>query len=462
MTEPVALESIIGCFGGVIPAPFATCSPEGVPNVTYMSIVQYVDADRVALSRQFFNKTRANLDANPYGQVRVVDPETLAQYELDLEFLHSESQGPTFEAMRAGLDAVASQTGMAGVFRLRGVDIHRVLRCAEVGPPVEPPRRPRRDPLVPLDELTRRLAACAEYEEATGVALAGLEDLFDFPLATLLVRDFALDRLFAVASNGYATSSAGAEVALGEGVIGTAAASAQVVCVPNLARTKVMQSAVRTQLEAGPGTVGAEIPLPGLAAAQSIAAVPMEVRGEVVGVLYLESERAGRFGPHNQRLLRILGRHLAAALSGLGAAAEASAAATAAPGPPPSAAGGEDPIVVTYYQADDSVFVGDAYLIKGAAGRILWKMLGEHAASGRTEFTNRELRLDESLGLPAGADNLEARLLVLRKRLGSGELPIGLERVGRGRLALRAERPLRLAEVETGGVMSAAHGTPDT
>jgi hypothetical protein len=130
VTEPVALESIPSCFRGVIPSPFATCSPDGVPNVTYMSIVQYVDSDRVALSRQFFNKTRANLDANPASQVWVVDPETLEQYELDLEYLHTESDGPVFEAMRADVDAIASQTGATEIFRLRGVDIRRVLRCA--------------------------------------------------------------------------------------------------------------------------------------------------------------------------------------------------------------------------------------------------------------------------------------------------------------------------------------------
>lgn len=456
MTEPVALESILSCFRGVIPSPFATCSPDGAPNVTYMSIVQYVDSDRVALSRQFFNKTRANLDANPASQVWVVDPETLEQYELDLEYLHTESDGPVFEAMRADVDAIASQTGATGIFRLRGVDIHRVLRCARVGEPAgEAPRRAERDFVRPLDEFTRQLAACADYEVATQAALQALDDLFGFSPAILLVRDPRAERLFAVASNGYPRSGAGAEVAVGEGVIGTAVTSAQVICVANLARSRIMHAAARSQAGDAAGAAVDEIPLPGLVDAVSVAAVPLESGGEVTGVLYLESDRVGHFGPHNQRLLRIIGRHLATTLKALSADAEQPGQVSAKPegAIDPSA----EPLTVTYYQADDSVFVGDAYVIKGAPGRILWKLLREHARDGRTEFTNRELRLDERLGLPAGANNLEARLLVLRKRLDGERFALKLERIGRGRLALSSPRPLRLSEVATQGVMSAAH-----
>jgi hypothetical protein len=335
---------------------------------------------------------------------------------------------------------------MAGVFRLRGVDVHRVLRCAQVGGQSAGAAAPgRQDPLLALEELSRRLAACRDYEDATAAALDGLDDLFGFAPATLLVREPGAERLFAVSGNGHA-ASAGAEVAIGEGVIGTAASTGQVICVPNLARSRVMQAALREQLAAREGPVGEEIPLPGLPGAQSVAAVPIEASGAVTGVLYLESERSGAFGPHNQRLLRVVGRHLGAVLSGLGEEAEAAPA-----GEPQAGLGtGEGPagptVTVTYYPLDDSVFVDDAYVIKGAAGRILWKMLGEQAASGRTEFTNRELRLDESLGLPAGANNLEARLLMLRKRLAGGGFKLELERVGRGRLELLAAGRLRLKQ----------------
>ncbi len=131
----------------------------------------------------------------------------------------------------------------------------------------------------------------------------------------------------------------------------------------------------------------------------------------------------------------------------------------APPPPPPTKAGA---VPVSYYQADDSVFVAGEYVIKGVPGRILWKLLGEHAADGRTAFTNRELRLDEGLGLPVGNDNLEARLLVLRKRLAVQDCGIQLERVGRGQLALHVAGPIELCEVPTSGLMRAAHRPAET
>jgi adenylate cyclase len=458
VTEPVALESITACLQGVIPSPLATCSPDGVPNITYMSIVQYVDSDRIALSRQFFNKTRANLDANPFAQAVVVDPQTVDQYALDLEYLHTETSGPVFDAMRANLEAIASQTGMGAVFRLRGVDIHRVLRCAPLAGSAEArPQAAPRDLLAPLDEFGRRLASCRDYGEATHAALQALDDLFGFAHSTLLVRDPGADMLFATASNGYPQSAAGAEWPVGTGVIGTAVSTSQVITVPNLARSRVMGAAVQSRA-GGEAAPEREIPLPGLQGALSLAAVPLEFESSVTGVLQLESAQVGAFGPHNERLLRILGRQIAAALSGLGPEHDERSAASA--GADRAAAGAEagEPVAATYYHADDSVFLDGAYAIKGAAGRILWKMLRERAETGRARFTNRELRLDESLGLPAGADNLEARLLVLRRRLADDRFPVALERVGRGRLELRAARPLQLSEVSTSGPMSAAHG----
>jgi hypothetical protein len=92
------------------------------------------------------------------------------------------------------------------------------------------------------------------------------------------------------------------------------------------------------------------------------------------------------------------------------------------------------------------VFVDDDYLIKGVAGAILWRLLGAYIHEHRSDFTNRELRLDPAIRLPELSENLEARLILLQRRLAERCAFLRLEKTGRGRLRLVVSRPLRLVE----------------
>jgi hypothetical protein len=104
------------------------------------------------------------------------------------------------------------------------------------------------------------------------------------------------------------------------------------------------------------------------------------------------------------------------------------------------------PAIVRRYRVNDSVFIDDDYLIKGVAGAIFWKLVNDVSAGRRDEFTNRELRLDPTLKLPDIADNLEARLILLQRRLAERCPFIAIEKTGRGRFRLRVDRPVRMAE----------------
>ncbi|MCW5638405.1 MAG: GAF domain-containing protein, partial [Rubrivivax sp.] len=105
------------------------------------------------------------------------------------------------------------------------------------------------------------------------------------------------------------------------------------------------------------------------------------------------------------------------------------------------------PVTVRHYAADDSVFLDDDYLIKGVAGAVLWKLLRDHAATGRTDFSNRELRLAPEIRLPEVGDNLEARLALLTRRLVDRDADLRLQKTGRGRFRLCVARPIELRDV---------------
>ncbi len=104
----------------------ATCSRAGEPNATVISEIWWVDATHVALSFQFFNKTIRNIRENPVASAKIIDPRHLVTWNLDLGFLRSETSGPIFDAMDMRLEAIASMTGMTGVFRLRAADVYGV------------------------------------------------------------------------------------------------------------------------------------------------------------------------------------------------------------------------------------------------------------------------------------------------------------------------------------------------
>jgi hypothetical protein len=110
-----------------VPALMATCAADGTPNATVISKVYYVDETHVALSFQFFNKTIKNVRENPRAWVGMTDYMGGADWALDLEFERSETEGPIFDAMDMQIEAIASATGMSGIFKLRAADIYRVL-----------------------------------------------------------------------------------------------------------------------------------------------------------------------------------------------------------------------------------------------------------------------------------------------------------------------------------------------
>jgi hypothetical protein len=450
-----------GCFSGVVPGNLATCGRDGEPNVTYLSQIQFVDARHVALSCQFFNKTKRNVLENPNATATLHDPVTFEPYRLRLRYLRAEESGPIFDAMAARIQVIASHTGMTGVFRLLSADVYEVLSVERVEgallppdplldaptvPPL-PPEGPRSE-LMNLQVVTDRIARARHLEEMLGGALRSLDELLGFSHSMILLLDASERKLVAIASRGYGDAGIGAEVAVGCGIIGTVAARRRMVRLAGVGGELRYGRAIRGEFQAHArnAAVDPEIPLPGLPDAQAQLALPLLAGDRLVGVLAVESHDPLAFDEWDETFLCIVGNQIAAGIDRL-------SEDEPAPAPPPAAAGPAAPVrrrAFCLYRNDDCVFVDGEYLVRNIPAKILWKVLGAHAREGRTEFTNRELRLDPGLGLPAVKDNLESRLILLRKRLQERCPDVRLVPVRRGRFALELDCAVDLVERETG------------
>ena len=453
MTAPLKLSDLSSCFQGVVPSLIATVDGRGVPNITYVSQVYYLDDQHVALSCQFFNKTRRNLDENPRACVEMLDPLTLQAYRIRLNFLRSEKQGPLFDTMSARIEAIASATGMKGIFKLIAADVFEVLSLERVegflvaGRPEIASEAPslagHRSEVRGLQWVSERINRAGDLETLLHAALEALEEYFTFRHTSVLLYDEPCGKLVTLASRGYGESGIGAEVRLGEGVIGTAARDRQVLRFSSLDADLVYGRAIRR--EAASDGQCHDIPLPGLADAKSALAIPLTVGDRLVGVLSAEDRDPMRFGEWHEAYLQIIGNQIA-----LGIDRMMDVEAEAAPARPAAAMKGEPrgktKRTLTYYKKDDAIFVDGEYLIRNIPARILWKLLDESQRTGRKEFTNREVRLDESLGLPPVKDNFESRLILLRHRLQEKCPDVQIISTGRGRFALQTDAAIEMIE----------------
>jgi hypothetical protein len=466
----VRLSDLWRCFQGVVPSIIATADRNGTPNVTYVSQVYFVDDRHVALSCQFFNKTRKNLDENPAVCAQVMDPLTLQAYTLRLRFLRSEKEGPLFDTMALRINAIASHTGMSGIFRLIAADVFEVVSAEMVeGFLTEPPPDLRegvslegaRTEMRGLQWISERINKADDLESLLAVVLEALDEYFKFSHTIVLLYDETNRRLTTMASRGYGKTGIGAEVALGEGLIGTVARERRLLRLASLERDLRYGRAIRRETACGTSRLAEEIPLPGLPDAQSVLAIPLSVGGRLVGVIAAEDRDPMRFGEWHEAYLEIIANQIALGIDRMiersndlvEVPAEAPVGARTAAPPAPAQARKPEPVAqraerrrLTYYRSDDAIFVDDEYLIRNIPAKILWKVLEESQRTGRTEFSNREMRVDTSLGLPPVKDNLESRLILLRHRLQEKCPDLQIVSTGRGRFALRADAAIELVE----------------
>jgi len=447
--EP-SLREVRRLLEGVIPPAMCTVCADGSPHVSYLSHAEYVDDAHVALTYQFFNRTRANILATGRAALMIEDPLTGAGVILHLRHLRTETEGPVFERLRAKLAGIAAHTGMEKVFSLRGADVCRVESVRRIDPSMPMPAvAPRCDLAAGVRRLGERMAEATELRGLVRTFCDGLAGELRIAHAIVWMLDESGSGLYALASTGYAEPCSGAEVPVAEaGLVGISLRAGVPIRIGHMSTMVSYGLAWRTKVEALglQGVIAAAIPLPGLATPRSQLAVPLRARGRPVGVLLVESEHDQFFGYDDEEALSAVGAQLAQGLAALHAAELAEAPA---PSPPPALPRRDDPtpLRIRHYPRDHSVFVDDQYLIKGVAGAIVAKLVRDQIASGSDAFSTRALRLAaDALRLPDVQDNLGVRLLMLERRLAERDVGLRIERTGRGLYRLVARGPLELSE----------------
>ncbi|MCA9621906.1 MAG: GAF domain-containing protein, partial [Myxococcales bacterium] len=342
------------CFQGVVPSAIATVAPDGTPNVTFLSQVYRVDERHVALSCQFFNKTKRNVIDNPQATVVLYDPVTFEAYHLDLSYRHAEESGPLFDEMAMRIEAIASHTGMSGVFKLLSADVYEVERCEKVDGFIEVPDLPPlddpggRSELRTLQVVSQRACRATTLDDLFREVLASLDETLGFGHGMVLLPSG--DKLRVEACRGYPEHVVGLEIEVGDGFIGAVAHQRRVMRVGGIKEDLRYGRAVRGRL-AERGAAGAlcrEVPLLGLPDAQSALALPLEVCQRLVGVLALESRERLRFDDGDEAFLAVVANQVAACLDSL----------LLRSGPSPAG----EPRRFRFFPQDDCVFVDDEYL----------------------------------------------------------------------------------------------------
>ena len=425
----VSLQDIRHCFEGMVPSVLSTCNREGLPNISYISNVHYVDSQHVALTFQFFNKTHQNISENPHARINLIDPHTANEYSVHLLYRRTESDGPLFEEMKAKLANIAELSGMQNVFKLMGADVYQVISIVPLALHSPVPAHDSNSAMFKLKNLYAELNKVNELASLTELLLKRLHQQFGYEYSMLLLADDNQEFLYTLDSLGYPASGVGSEVPFGVGTIGICAKfQIPLRIVHTTTDYNYIKAMDKYHCQQQMTRLEQNIAFPGLPQPRSQMAIPMVFSQRLLGVLYLESECDLRFSFQDEDLLSAIAAYLGQKFVLIQALEQQKfhIGDIVQPGSDQTAGAGEvmhnsaadnEIMTIRFAPHDGSIFLDQDYLIKGVAGKILWRLLELSRQQKRHSFSNRELRLDKHLQLPEVGDNLEARLVLLKRRL---------------------------------------------
>jgi class 3 adenylate cyclase len=167
-----------------------------------------------------------------------------------------------------------------------------------------------------IQQISSEITSTLDLEEVLEIVLRAMEHVLGFEHSMILLKDVADDVLRVTATRGYAEKGTGAQVRMGDGVIGVVGERRRMMRIGNFGASMHYLRSVRARMEAS-GEVGPEeatASLPGLPDVQSQLALPLTVKDRLVGVLAVESRTPNAFDELDEVLLRIVGNQAATAI----------------------------------------------------------------------------------------------------------------------------------------------------
>lgn len=420
------LSQIRSSLEGGLPVALATQSVSGVPNVTFISQLFYVDEERLAVPVQYLNKTWANIKENPRATVLLTDPRSMATYRLHLRYSHRESSGPIYSRLRAQLGSIATQFGGETAFCLVGADIYVLEELEEVAPPAISAPPDTRDLGSTVSQGTLQLASCGDLDDFIGSLQQFLLEDLGCEHFMFYLHDPLAKRLHLLASGGYSQVGTGTEIPVGVGVIGLCASERVPVRLGHLRSAVSFNNAVLRNSQKARSLVSSH-PYPGLKNPGSQLALPVATDSGLLGVLLIESEAYFafnyRFEDAALRFAAELARLLAkdAEAEGVSAKIEANH--------PPSR------YEVRCIGEDHALFIGDKYVTRGMVGKLLWQLLGTYSISHQVHFGINEVGVACDSGT-SGTRVQAAHLYLLQQCLRQGRHPVQIEWTSKSRFQL--------------------------
>ena len=145
-----------------------------------------------------------------------------------------------------------------------------------------------------IRDISAKITTTLDLDLIFSNMLEALKDTFEFNYSMILLYEEEEGLLRVAAHHGYKEDGIGAEVKVGEGIIGVVAKRKKLMRMTNIGAQVAYMTAVKTQMNEKDKSEST-IKLPGLANVQSQVAIPMLNHDRLIGVLAVESDRANVF-----------------------------------------------------------------------------------------------------------------------------------------------------------------------